>query len=112
MMPKDVRVDGTFWQSIFFVVPFLIHVTIFMHILEDFMPKIPAKFHSNSLLKKCYFFLFILHNKCSGKNMPCKAGGVPPCKKYQIASNTRFAGYLFEALLRIETPPILKELCD
>ena len=106
MMPKDVRVDGTFWQSIFFVVPFLIPVTIFMHILEDFMPKIPAKFHSNSLLKKCYFFLFILHNKCSGKNMPCKAGGVPPCKKYQIASNTRFAGYLFEALLRIENSSI------
>lgn len=30
--------------------------------------------------------------------MPCKAGGVPSCKKYQIASDTRFAGYLFEAL--------------
>lgn len=44
--------------------------------------------------------------------MPCEAGGVPSCKKYQIASDTRFAGYLFEALLRIETPPILKELCD
>ena len=37
MMPKDVRVDGTFWQSIFFVVPFLIPVTIFMYILEDFI---------------------------------------------------------------------------
>lgn len=69
-----------------------------MHILKDFKPKIPAKFHSNSLLKKCYFFLFILHNKYSGKNMPCEAGGVPSCKKYQIASDTRFAGYLFEAL--------------
>jgi len=106
------RGNDTFWRSIFFAVLFLIPVTIFMHVLKDFKPKIPAKFHSNSLLKKCYFFLFILHNKYSGKNMPCKAGGVPSCKKYQIASDTRFAGYLFEALLRIETPPILKELCD
>lgn len=30
--------------------------------------------------------------------MPCEAGGVPSCKKYQIASDTRFAGYLFETL--------------
>lgn len=60
-----------------------------MHVLKDFKPKIPAKFHSNSLLKKCYFFLFILHNKYSGKNMPCKAGGIPPCKKYQIASDNK-----------------------
>lgn len=88
MMPKDVRVDGTFWQSIFFAVLFLIPVTIFMHVLKDFKPKIPAKFHSNSLLKKCYFFLFILHNKYSG-NMPRKAGGVPSCKKYQIASDNK-----------------------
>ena len=40
--------------------------------------------------------------------MPCEAGGVPSCKKYQIASDTRFAGYLFEALLRIETLQSLK----
>ena len=69
MMPKDVRVDGTFWQSIFFVVPFLIPVTIFMHILEDFMPKIPAKFHSNSLLKKCYFFQKKVLTKREGRGI-------------------------------------------
>ena len=81
-MPKDVRVDGTFWQSIFFVVPFLIPVTIFMHILEDFMPKIPAKFHSNSLLKKCYFFLFIYGHSVhlfSFRNHYNIFSGIVPC---------------------------------
>ena len=41
--------------------------------------------------------------------MPYKTGGISAIQN-QIASDTRFAGYLFEALLRIETPPILRKL--
>ena len=43
--------------------------------------------------------------------MPHKTGGISAIQN-QIASDTRFAGYLFEALLRIETPPILRKLCN
>ena len=43
--------------------------------------------------------------------MPHKTGGISAIQN-QIASGTRFAGYLFEALLRIETPPFLRKLCN
>lgn len=43
--------------------------------------------------------------------MPHKTGGISAIQN-QIASDTRFAGYLFEALLRIETPPFLRKLCN
>ena len=48
-------------------------------------------------------------NKAS--KMPHKTGGISAIQN-QIASDTRFVGYLFEALLRIETPPILRKLCN
>ena len=43
--------------------------------------------------------------------MPHRTGGISAIQN-QIASDTRFVGYLFEALLRIETPPILRKLCN
>lgn len=43
--------------------------------------------------------------------MPHKTGGISAIHN-QIASDTRFAGYLFGALLLIETPPILRKLCN
>ena len=43
--------------------------------------------------------------------MPHKTGGISAIHN-QIASDTRFAGYLFGALLRTETPPILRKLCN
>jgi len=43
--------------------------------------------------------------------MSHKTGGISAIQN-QIASDTRFAGYLFGALLLIETPPILRKLCN
>lgn len=62
-------------------------------------------------------YQFILMSNQYGKTsnkaakMPHKADGISAIQN-QIASDTRFAGYLFEALLRIETPPILRKLCN
>ena len=62
-------------------------------------------------------YQFILTSNQYGKTsnkaakMPHKTDGISAIQN-QIASNTRFAGYLFEALLRIETPPILRKLCN
>ena len=58
MMPKDVRVDGTFWQSIFFVVPFLIPVTIFYAHLRRFHAKNPGKISFQFSFEKMLFFSF------------------------------------------------------
>ena len=53
------------------------------------------------------------YGKTSNKaaKMPYKTGGISAIQN-QIASDTRFAGYLFEAVLRTETPPILRKLCN
>ena len=62
-------------------------------------------------------YQFILMSNQYGKTsnkaakMPHKTDGISAIQN-QIASDTRFAGYLFEALLRIETPPILRKLCN
>lgn len=62
-------------------------------------------------------YQFILTSNQYGKTsnkaakMPHKTDGISAIQN-QIASDTRFAGYLFEALLRIETPPILRKLCN